>query len=338
MSEDVPVGDAPELGLTFVDPHESDATFRVVVWGPPGEGKSVAAASAPGPILVISADRPGAYRTPRRLHAGKPILETRYTDSTTLREAYRFLRDHPTGQSVRTVVLDPVGGIYDRLVEQGPKRSDGEPDYQWVNKRLLGFIYALREFGVHLVLVAHERLNDGKKGDGKLYPAIGGPSLINRVLAEMDIVAHVEREQTQGAARYMAQLAPRGNLVGKDATDALGERRELNLTEWFTTAVETSAAEESDLPWSPDFQGSLQDAAHAAEATGEPDPAEGVEPGSVPTPRLTSEDPDENVAKLRERGCICPSPLRPDGWLRRCPIKKHHDAGGEDPEPETLAF
>jgi hypothetical protein len=62
-----------------------------------------------------------------------------------------------------------------------------------VNKKLLGFVKSLRTFDVNVVLVGHEKLNDGKKGDGKLYPALGGATLINKLLAEMDIVAHVER-------------------------------------------------------------------------------------------------------------------------------------------------
>ena len=58
--------------LLFVDPAETDRCFRVVLWAAPGEGKSVGAASAPPPLLVISADRPGAYRYARRCTASTP--------------------------------------------------------------------------------------------------------------------------------------------------------------------------------------------------------------------------------------------------------------------------
>jgi hypothetical protein len=89
--------------------------------------------------------------------------------------------------------VDPFSNIYDHLAENGPRRSDGEPNYQWVNKKILGFVKACARFDINVVLVAHEKLNDGKKGDGKLYPSLGGPALINKTLAEMDIVAHIER-------------------------------------------------------------------------------------------------------------------------------------------------
>jgi hypothetical protein len=253
--------DVPNSILTFVDPAETDARHRIVLWAAPGEGKSVGAASAPAPILVISADRPGAYRYARRHHHGKEIREVRYQGPETLEDVYRYLRD---GSDVRTVILDPFQTIYDNLVDTGAKNRDGEPNWQAVNKKILGFLYSLREFDVNVVIVAHEKLNDGKKGDGKLYPAVGGPALINKVLAESDIVAHVERVEGQGGeVRYEAQLQPNGFLVCKDATGyGLGDRRPLDLTEWLS-----HGASPSELPWD-DADPSKPTAEELAEAQG----------------------------------------------------------------------
>jgi hypothetical protein len=240
----MPESDIPPT-LEFVDPAEADNTWRIVLWSAPGEGKSTAAATAPDPILVLSADRPGAYRYARRRFPAKDIRETRYANSQTLDQALSYLSEHP---EVRTVVIDPFHNIYDRLVDQAPKRPDGDPNYQAVNKRLLDFLYSLRHHDVNVVIVAHEKLNDGKRGDGKLYPQLGGPSLINKVLAESDIVAHVEREpgSEDTPARYMAQLTPVGNLVCKEGTGIeLGERLELDLSAWF----ELARPDTSDLPW-----------------------------------------------------------------------------------------
>lgn len=246
------VTDAP-APLTFVDPNEADATFRVCLWAEPGAGKSVAAATAPRPIVVLSADRPGAYRFARHFHGltAADLRESRFLGGLSLNQLYRYVRDN-RGE-IRTVVLDPFTNIYDRLVKEAPRRGDGEPDYLAANDRIIGFLHSLREFDVNVVLVAHEKINDGKKGDGKTYPALGGPALINKILAECDIVAHVEREPgaDDQPARYVAQLAPRGSLVCKESTGVLGERRDLDLTEWFATAAQVTApaADDSDLPW-----------------------------------------------------------------------------------------
>jgi AAA domain len=235
--------------LSFVDPTETDDTYRVVLWAPPGQGKSVVAASAPGPILVLSADRPSAYRFARKHHAPKEIRETRYEGPETLDAVWRYLRDHP---EIKTFVLDPFTNVYDKLVDVAPAGREGDPDWQWVNKKLLGFVQSLRAFRLNVVIVAHEKLNDGKKGDGKLYPALGGPALINKILAEMDICAYVEmRRDAEGQVRVIGQLQPRDNLVCKESTAGgeLGARRVADLTRWFELASEALRPQESDLPW-----------------------------------------------------------------------------------------
>lgn len=249
--------DIPDELLTFVNPDETDLTFRVVLWAAPGQGKSVAAASAPSPILAVSADRPSAYRFARKHHGHTTdtLREVRFTGPDTLAHVYKYLNEHP---EIRTVIVDPLSNIVDQLADVAPASPrDGGVDYQWVNKKVLGFVKSLRSFDVNVVLVGHEKLNDGKKGDGKLYPALGGATLINKLLAEMDIVAHIERvprptEDDPGAAVWVGQIQPRDNLVTKDGTGALGDRRVADLSRWFEVASEALAPDVSDLPWEPD--------------------------------------------------------------------------------------
>src|SRR5207253_4756037 len=91
--------------LEFVDPAATDPTYRVCLWAAPGQGKSVAAASAPGPILILSADRPSAYRFARKHHKGKQIDEVRYQDKDTLTGITQLLTSEPG--KYRTVIVDP---------------------------------------------------------------------------------------------------------------------------------------------------------------------------------------------------------------------------------------
>lgn len=256
--------------IEFVAVDEIDDTYRVCLWAAPGQGKSVAAASAPTPILVLTADRPSAYKFARKHHghSAGDLREVRYRDHSTLDQVYKYLTGHD-GKDVRTLVVDPVSNIYDQLVDTAPTttiKGRVSPDYQSVNKKLLGFIKALRVLDINLVLVAHERLSDGDGGDGKLYPSLGGPSLINKVLAEMDIVAHVERvakptEDDPGAAVWIGQVQPRDNLVTKDSTGALGDRRIADLSRWFEVASEALKPDDSDLPFplEPEEQPTLAD-------------------------------------------------------------------------------
>ncbi len=247
--------------LTFVDPDEAIDTYRVVLWAAPGSGKSVVAASAPGPLLVLSADRPSAYKFARKHYAGKAINEVRYRNAATLEAVYRHLREHA---EINSVILDPFTNVYDALADEAPAGREGGPDYQWVNKKLLGFVKSLRAYDVNVILVAHEKLNDGKKGDGKLYPALGGPALINKVLAEVDICAHIEmRRADDGTITNVAQLHPTELLVCKESASggALGARRIADLTRWFEVASDALAPDTSDLPWTADAEPANEPAA-----------------------------------------------------------------------------
>jgi len=241
--------DLPTDILSFVDPTETDDTYRVVLWASPGSGKSVVAASAPGPILVLSADRPSAYKYARKHWAPKVINEVRYQGPETLEAVYRYLKVHP---EVRSFILDPFTNVYDALADVAPAGREGGPDYQWVNKKLLGFVKSLRVFDINVILVAHEKLNDGKKGDGKLYPALGGPALINKVLAEVDICAHIEmRRGDDGEVTNVGQLQPTDVLVCKESASggALGARRVADLTRWFEVSSDALRPDVSDVPF-----------------------------------------------------------------------------------------
>jgi hypothetical protein len=243
------VSDLPGL-LTFVDPTEHDSRYRICLWAEAGAGKTVAACSAPAPILAVSADRPGAYRYARRHHAGKDIREVRFENQRTLDDVYRYLRDTP---EIRTVVLDPVGSIYDECVYELGGADPKGPHYQKVNKRLIGFLKSLRDLDLNVVLVAHER-EDGDENTGiKLLPALGGPKFIQEVLKEMDIVAWCYRKPAEGEEpdMFMGQLVNARGRTCKDSTNVLGRTRELDLTEWIDTANAGLAPDESDLPWGP---------------------------------------------------------------------------------------
>ena len=246
--------------LRFVDPTATDPTYRVCLWAAPGEGKSVAAASAPGPVLVLSADRPSAYLFARKHHAGKDIREVRYEGPTTLQQVYEYLAAPDC--DIKTVVVDPVSNIVDQLADVAPASRDGGPDYQWINKQVLRFVKGLRRFDVNVVLIAHEKLNDGKRGDGKLYPALGGATLINKLLQEMDIVARIERVVREVGEEqevlYVGQLQPSHNLVCKQSTAAnLGDRRIADLTRWFelaNDALKIDTGEGDGVPFVPEDQ------------------------------------------------------------------------------------
>jgi hypothetical protein len=125
-----------------------------------------------------------------------------------------------------------------------------------------------------VVLVAHEKVNDGRRGDGKLYPSLGGPSLMNKLLAEMDVVAHIERHvrvtEDGEDVKWIGQIQPRDNLVCKDGTDALGDRRVADLSRWFEVATEALRPEDDPFFEGSRDGGTLEDAIGRGDVVTEP--------------------------------------------------------------------
>jgi DNA-binding CsgD family transcriptional regulator len=293
------VTDIP-TGLIFVDPTEVQTTYRIALAGEPGDGKTIAAATAPGPLLVLNADRPSAWEVARRRNPGKDIRETRYVDHSSLDEVFRYLNPLGDGGDIRTLVIDPWSNIYDQLCAAAPKKldtRDGEmkPDYEMVNAKLLGFLTALRRFDVHLVIVTHLKENEGKKGDGKTYARFGGMGLIRKAMAEMDVIALVQRTTPEdGEPVWFAQVQPTDVWAGKDGTDALGPRRVADLSRWIelARAANVVPAVDADLPWA------------ASSAQPGADPIAGVEAGAAqadrpevePSAAAPQRDSDRNEA------------------------------------------
>jgi hypothetical protein len=236
--------------LTFVDPDTVDPRWRIGLFGPPGAGKTVAATSAPGPILAVNADRPGAYRYSRVHHKGTLIHEVRFTGWPVMRDVYEYARANQG--DIGTVVMDPVNNVYEHLVREntGP---GGKPAWQKVNETFSDLIRAFRALDVNLVLVAHERVEKDENADteAKVYPNYGGPSLIQKVMAELDIVARVFRrpaseDEPEG---FVGQLVTARGYQCKDSSGRLGRVRVADLSEWIATA---NADDEEPVPWDED--------------------------------------------------------------------------------------
>jgi hypothetical protein len=237
--------------VTFVDEDEVDGRYRVLLYGQAKAGKSVGAATAPGPIMVLSADRPGAYRFARTRHPRGHIREVRVEGKNSLDLAYTYLRRNPG--DFQTVVVDPVGNVYDVLLKE---LGGGKPQIQhhgMVQNTILDFVKALRALPIHVVLVAHEEMSGSGDDDVAAVrrPMTGGQKLPDKVMAEMDIIAHVGRiPATEDAPdRWVGVLVEDKGRVAGDATGSLGRMRDLNLSEWFGHATASLTPDDSDLPW-----------------------------------------------------------------------------------------
>lgn len=229
----------PPTPPTFVTPTQVDPTLNVLIYGAPGSGKTVGATTAPGPVVVLNAEGPGALRKSRELHGDAKIREIAITGKADLDGAYLWLRDG--GDGTKTVVVDTVGEVYRILLEEQGGDTPSLQHYGHVNTTIERFVRALRDLPMNVVLVCHEELiSDGTTGETIRQPVTGGKKLPAQLMAQVDVVAYTKVvPQDDGAPEYMAQLVNGSGRLGKDRSGRLGAARPIDITDWVTTATTT---------------------------------------------------------------------------------------------------
>ena len=202
--------------------------FSALLYGPEGVGKSVAAASSPGPILYLNADAKDALRFARRHFHGKEIREVRPTGLATLHNAIFYLRDHP---EVQSIVVDTVGGLYDvvaRDIAQDEKNITW-PEIGRAQDEIEAFVRTIIEEDVNVVLVAHDMAveAEGAEVDGTLrrerMPMCGTskPSFPRKLMRLVSIVGFCGVDGNGDERRHVVQVEEAGGRRAKDRTGAL---------------------------------------------------------------------------------------------------------------------
>lgn len=317
--------------LMFAPAPTVPTTFNVLLFGKPKSGKSTAAATAPGPILWVNAEGPGALGYARKVAAQRNTVihevmignkAVTPNPAAILEAVYKHVRDGAEPQ-VQTVVIDTLAKVRDALIAQIVVKSSKNslPQYGEVADKLGGFINALRDLPVNLVLLAHVDVKDGE--DGRIVDPLIGGALTEKVPGEVDVVSYTLAVPDEtGGHRYYGQVVEgRGRTCG-DRSGGLaadGSIRELDLSEWLETYRAALTPDDSDLPFpagvpsrarasAPARTSDQGDAPSAPEPTEDPEPPELVA-GTTPAPTPLPTDPAQAIGQLKAAGCICPDPL-----------------------------
>jgi hypothetical protein len=261
-------------GLTFVDAPPAPETYNVLAYGPPKSGKSTAAATAPGPILWVNAEGPGALSYARKVarERGTTINEVRIDRTVdarqTLRDVITYLRaDVGNGSpQARTVVVDTIAKIREALIRQivSPGAKNSIQQFGEVARILREFVQVLRDLPVNFVIIAHQDVSDAE-GERIVRPLVGG-ALTEEIPGEVDVIAYthsfVDDQSDPPTRRYVGQLVEARGRIAGDRSGGLGTVRDLDLTEWLADFRKALAPDTSDLP----FVESEQELADPAEA------------------------------------------------------------------------
>ena len=225
----------PKPKLSLVKPSDTSHTLNVLLYGPPKVGKTIAAASAPKPLLYLNSDRPNATRV---AHTMFDFDEAHVEDLNTLMAAMYEIEKG----AYRTVVVDPLGETYRHVLEGLTGRALRPPIqlYGDTGTHIERFCRALCNAPVNAVFVAHEiPTKDEESGVIERLPFTGtnNPAFAGKLMAMVDAIAYVGIVQKEGEdPTYVGQLVTAGGRRGGDRF-GLGPTRELDLTEWVDYAA-----------------------------------------------------------------------------------------------------
>lgn len=142
---------------------------KVLLYGPPGSGKTLAALSFPGVAVIDSEAGSGIYAARPGV---APFSVMRASSLEDILRAITYVRED-RGRSFQTLVIDSVTPAYKTMLEDALKSSTKkEISYRERAKIRIRFSELFRAFAnlpVHLVVTAHEtdHYNTGSAGELK---------------------------------------------------------------------------------------------------------------------------------------------------------------------------
>jgi hypothetical protein len=213
------------------------------LYGPPKSGKSLGAASAPGSILYLNADTENSLYLAHKFYPGK-IQEAEVEGLQTLIEATNLVKAQTASgnREIETVVLDPVGDIYRKVIESASNKAIRPTLNQYgdTGVYLERFCRDMCAQPVNFVIVAHEFPQaDETTGevDRLLWTGTksGSQAMTQKILGMVDVVGYTALliDEASGKKQYVAQLVTDKGRKGGDRFGVLGNWQPLNLASWI---------------------------------------------------------------------------------------------------------
>lgn len=245
--------------MKFVQPPEHPRV-NVLIVGPPKSGKSAGAGTAPGGVLYLNADLPNATRYVHKHNPeGRimeveipPYVEGQHPVENLMVEISNTVAD-PKQTIVESVVVDPVGELYRRYIEELSKRSVSPSlnHHLTTGVQIERFCRFLCTAPVNAIFVTHELpVKNESTGEVWSLPFTGtqNPSLGQKLMGMVDVLAYAGVvEQEDGKKAYMAQLITAKGRHGGDRFSCLGDMRTMDLAEWVKVIEDSELAEELPL-------------------------------------------------------------------------------------------
>jgi len=214
---------------------ESSTYLKVLIYGQPGTGKTVFAASAPDPLL-LDIERGSASLTQFEHLSTIPVLN--YTSSKTLEQVIlEFQKDTGDAQQFQSLIIDSFSELQRRVLDEQLSTNSGKqryiPDMAAFNlntNMLREIVARLRGLQKHVIITAHAKEELDPLNKASYRPDLT-PKLSNSLIGLMDVVGYmqlktVKENNVEKAVRELS-LVPTSKFVAKSR---LGGTKLINPT------------------------------------------------------------------------------------------------------------
>jgi hypothetical protein len=197
-------------------------------------------------VLYLNCDLPDATRQAHIRHPDGSIMELQMPDEgkggmlPLMAEIINTIND-PKNDIIRTVVVDPVGELYRRLLEDLSSRAvrPSLNQYGDAGTHLERFCRSLCRSPVNAVLCAHEWGYE-KAGDEGMEMGIwtgtrsNSTSIGQKIMGMVNIIGYTGRiEQEDHSVRWVAQLVTGRGRQGGDRFAALDPIEDVDIEAWI---------------------------------------------------------------------------------------------------------
>lgn len=209
---------------------EREPYIKVLIYGEPGAGKTVLAASAPNPLFLDVEHGTSSLLNHPELRGVKAIPIKSWSD---IEEIFWECKEGNVSQE--TIVIDSISELQRKALDESliraakidPKVNPNLPQfihYKENTQVLRRMVIAFRELEKHLVIVAHETI-DKDESDGHMYRRPGvTPKLSDTLVGFMDVTGYLTRDTIEdkdssepGATKVVRKLQvhPTAHTVAK---------------------------------------------------------------------------------------------------------------------------
>jgi hypothetical protein len=233
------------LQFTTAEAASSVGGVKLLVYGGAGMGKTVMAATCPGPIVLSAESGLLSLRKAnleRLFGVGNPnicydIPVIKITNVDDLSAAYQWLTTSARSHNIRTAYIDSLTEIGEVVLNNAKRQvKDPRQAYGELIEKMETLIRAFRDLpGMNVVMTAKmEPMKDELTGVVKYGPAMPGAKLAQKLPYFFDEVFRLGVNKTPAGESYrFLQTQPEMQYEAKDRSGALAAMEPPHLTQIF---------------------------------------------------------------------------------------------------------